>query len=224
MAGSRKHSIVGIGGWMASIIGVVASVLALSACGGDGGNPRAEALSNMVESAGSDAYAPCFTDVLAQFDDATLGRLIDGDSVPTDVMEGINSGYNSCIDSTPAPATTFELSGDPELDALAADPLGWWQERQNEITAAICASDRAALLDVVSASSANLAAFEDVFGECLDVTVVKVASRDGGTSPDSFRLGDGLHFYVTDSGWSGDNHEWSASFVLEDGRWKLLNG
>ena len=207
--------------------GVFACLLALTACGGDSGgdsgNARDEAVKNMLNSAGdNEALRPCFVDVLSPYDDATVAKMIDGNP-GEEVRIAVDAGFNACVDN--APPTTLDVSGidDPDLAALVADPVGWMQARWDGITTAMCNNDSAGLLELVSSTSANLDAFTSQLGTCSVVTVTGIRTRYDGTGPDDYILSDQLQFYVTDAGWNGDDHEWSAHFVLEDGRWKLLN-
>lgn len=208
---------------------------ALVSCGGDSPSPRDEALGNLHRSAGyenpSAALTMCFEDLLRPFTDAEIAdALANGGAEFADAM---NNGFPVCVAAEAAqPITTSPLgsSGDPELDRIAADPMAWMQEKWNTVTQGLCNNQPELFDSVFTSDSTNLATLRadaQTGTVCPTVTVLSVRTNSlhgSGASPlDSLWLTPGveLQFYVTDAGWSGDNHEWSIHVLQENGVWKI---
>lgn len=216
-------------GWSWRAVAVVVVVVgALAGCGSTVEVPKAEAMKNLMDAYpnASAATQACFASVLARFSDADISAIVH--NKPNSRGNETAVGYEACLAAPGATVpSTNAPTGDPLLDELLADPVGWMQARWDTIDQALCGGQPALLDSVYASASTDLPTLKGQAGSaCPTVTVLSVTGSDNNplTGSNIRQLSpDEIQFYTADSGWIGDNHAWSVHLVHEDGVLKILS-
>lgn len=227
MSQFTRHSQVG-----AALSLVIATAGLACSSGGESELSRSDVMANLTRAhpdASADAVA-CWQTTLDGYPDEDLTKVDDSDSPEhAELSSAIEECLNAPGGRTSTTTTVDTTTGDPLVDEVLADPVGWMQTRLDLAAEALCSGEPDRLDQIYALTSTDLPSLRESAGEVCPTPIVNAVtgSDDQPLDADNLRTDVGpdgmVQFYVTDSGWAGDEHKWSCYLVNEGGVLKILS-
>lgn len=206
-----------------AVVGLMLSGCSSSSDSGSEGSRQAwlaQILSNIDDPVPS--AEQCVAEKFVQFTDAEIADHVANNS-HDDIRNAAGSAYEVCsLSGQPNSEGTVAAvqTGDPDLDALAADPSGWLQAKYDIINEALCGNKPELLDEVYTSDSSGLPILKDMAGTyCSHLVVVSLDPITGWS--DVVNSSSPTFIVVDNGGWKGDGHSYSCTLVKENGVWKL---